>query len=86
MLVRQTQNVPVLATNLGVVPELFPDGGYLVLEIGDLDKMARKIERIVMSDETEQFIPQNVKDMLWKYDSKNMANRYYQHFMFEKLK
>jgi len=80
------QNVPVLATNVGVVPELFPNGGELIVNVGDINDIPNKIENIVMSDKDKDFIPKNVKDKLWKYDSIYMSKRYYQHFMFEKIK
>jgi glycosyltransferase involved in cell wall biosynthesis len=80
------QNVPVLATNVGVVSDLFPNGGELIVDVGDFNEMARQIEKIVLSNENDKFIPQHIKDKLWKYDSKHMANRYYQHFMFELIK
>ena len=76
------QNVPVLATNMGVIPELYPDGGALIVDVGDYDGIARAIKKVVSNKECS-FINDSVKDKLHKYDSKYMAYRYHQHLMFE---
>jgi glycosyltransferase involved in cell wall biosynthesis len=80
------QNTPVIATNLGVVSDLFPKDSEFVVETGDFNNLARQIEKIVMSKNIENAIPKIIQDKLWKYDSVNMANRYHQHLMFEKIK
>ena len=49
------QGVPVLATNVGVVQELFPEGSEFIVDVGDFDGMAKLIEKIVLSNEKERW-------------------------------
>jgi glycosyltransferase involved in cell wall biosynthesis len=76
------QNVPVLATNVGVIPELYPSGGELIVDVGDYDGIAHAIKKVV-SNKDHSFIDDSVKEKLYKYDSKYMSYRYHQHLMFE---
>jgi glycosyltransferase involved in cell wall biosynthesis len=76
------QNVPVLATNMGIIPELYPDGGKLIVDVGDYDGVAHAIKKLVSNKECS-IIDESVKDKLHKYDSIYMAYRYHQHLMFE---
>jgi glycosyltransferase involved in cell wall biosynthesis len=76
------QNVPVLATNVGVIPELYPSGGELIVDVGNYDGIAHAIKKVV-SNKDHSFIDDSVKEKLYKYDSKYMSYRYHQHLMFE---
>jgi glycosyltransferase involved in cell wall biosynthesis len=80
------QNVPVLATKVGVVPEIFSDGNDLLVDVGDYSDIARAIELFVNTSDKNIFISDEVKKKLSRYDSKYMALRYHQHLMFECLK
>jgi len=80
------QNVPVLATKVGVVPEIFSNDSSLLVNVGDYNDIARAIELFVNSPNKEIFISEEVKQKLARYDAKYMASRYHQYFMFERIK
>lgn len=80
------QNIPVLATKVGVVPEIFSDGNDLLVDVGDYSDIARAIELFVNTSDKTIFISDEVKKKMSRYDSNYMALRYHQHLMFECLK
>jgi len=80
------QGIPVLATRVGIIPEAYPTGGDLIVDVGDIKAMSKAIEMFVISNDRYSFIPEDTRNNLWRYDSKHMAQRYYQHLYFEFIK
>ena len=80
------QKVPVLATPVGIIPDIFPEGGKLIVDAGNIHGMASAIEGFVNAPNRGEYMNECVQSRLWKYDSNYMAARYRQHLMFEYLK
>ena len=76
-------DVPVLATRVGIVSELFPINSKMIVDVGDRKGIASAIEQFVSSEDKGSFIPEEVKSRLWRYDSNYMSLRYRQHLIFE---
>jgi len=79
-------NVPVLATKVGIVTEIFPLESDLIVDVGDIQAMVSALELFISSENKDGFIPAKVRNKLWQYDSSYMAKQYRDHMAFERLK
>lgn len=69
--------VPVLATPLGVVPELFEQPHDLIVENGNAEAITRALKVFIGEKDKSRFISSYTRKKLGDYDSKVMAQKYY---------
>ena len=73
--------VPVMATRVGIVPELFSDNDLMSVEPGDVRGMARALKEFIETEEKGIFISVEMKSRLRKYESGYSSSRYRDHLV-----
>ena len=71
--------VPVIATRVGIVPELFSDDDCMAIQPGDTKSMAAAIEQFILIDNKEDLISKETRKKLEIYNSDTMAKNYRNH-------
>mgnify|MGYP006080770737 CR=1 FL=1 len=73
--------VPVMATRVGIVPELFADDDFMSFEPGDCSAMASAVNFFLEADDKSSLISEHVIAALNNYDSKYASKRYREHLI-----
>ena len=73
------RDIPVLATKVGIVPDLFPEHDKMAVEPMDKIAMANAIKKFIYSRDKRELISKEVREKLPRYDSKRAASRYRQY-------
>lgn len=72
-------NVPVLATEVGIVPELFGEENVMAVPPGDVERMKEALQIFLSAENRRMFILPEMRERLKKYDSRYAAVRYRAH-------
>lgn len=73
--------VPVMATRVGVVPELFCENHIMSIEPGDVRGIARAMKEFIVAENKQAFISKDMKSRLKKYESGYSSSRYRNHLV-----
>jgi len=73
-----TMEIPVVATRVGIVPELEEKGMLLAANYGDKNDMAAKIMKVWKNKDLRDFLIKKAKSMLPYYDMKYFLKTVYQ--------
>jgi glycosyltransferase involved in cell wall biosynthesis len=73
--------VPVMATRVGIVPELFSENDLMSVEPGDVWGMARAIKEFIETEDKNIFISKVIKSRLRKYEAGYSSRRYRDHLV-----
>ena len=71
--------VPVLATRVGIVPDLFSNESVMTIEPNDYQAMSKAIIKFIETKDKSTFITKEVRSQLKKYDAKYASRRYREH-------
>lgn len=73
--------VPVLATRVGIVPDLFSNESVMTIEPSDYQSMSKAIIKFIETKDKSTFITKEVRSQLKKYDAKYASRRYREHLL-----
>lgn len=73
--------VPVLATRVGIVPDLFSNESVMTIEPNDYQAMSKAIIKFIETKDKSKLITKKVRSQLKKYDAKYASRRYREHLI-----
>ena len=73
--------VPVIATRVGIVPDLFSKESVMTIEPTDYQAMSKAIIKFIETKDKGKLITREVRSKLEKYDAKYASRRYREHLV-----